>query len=195
MSDYTVIADVGRTLVKLLQDEDRMKGLVDKDKIYLSSPAEMEEDGSPRLSLFLYQVTPNAHLRNEEMPPLDATTMQYPSLILDLYYMLTPYARTRENELQILGRVMQIFHDNAILKGSVLQESLAGTSEELRIVPHPVPLEELNRLWNSFPEKPYKLSVCYIVTPVRIDATRRIKVTRVKVMDADYYRVKKASTP
>lgn len=175
MGDYTVIADVGQTLIELLREN--TEDLVDPASIILSSPGDIEPQDSPRLSLFLYQVVENAYLRNQEMSALDSTTMQYPPLTLDLCYMLTSYGfaqivdrsdRTME-EHKVLGRAMRILYDNAILKGSVLRGSLAGSSEELRVTLLPVSLEELNRLWNSFPEKTYKLSVCYIVTPVRID--------------------------
>jgi hypothetical protein len=201
MSDYTVIADVGETLVDLLKDN--MQNLITPASIILSSPEETEAQDNPRLSLFLYQIVNNAYLKNQDMQAGNSTTMKYPPLTLDLYYMLTSYGssqitdrtdRTVE-EHKVLGRAMQILHDNAILKGSVLRGALAGTSEELRLTLHPVPLEELNRLWNSFPDKPYKLSACYMVTPVKIDATRRAEVSRVLERDSNYYQIKKVSTP
>lgn len=201
MSDYTVIADVGETLTYLLRES--MQGLITPASIVLSSPGEFEGQDYPRLSLFLYQVVENAHLKNQERQALNSTTLQYPPLTLDLYYMLTSYGspqiadRTDRaiEEHKVLGRAMQVFYDNAIIRGSVLKGSLAGTSEELRLTHHPIPLEELNRLWNSFPDKPYKTSVCYLVTPVRIDATRQMEVRRVVERDSGYHQMKKVSTP
>jgi hypothetical protein len=38
---------------------------------------------------------------------------------------------------------MQIFYDNAILRGSVLHESLVG--EELRLILNPLSMDELNK--------------------------------------------------
>jgi hypothetical protein len=200
MSDYTVIADVGETLVGLLRDN--MQDMIASASIVLSSPGEVEAQDSPRLSLFLYQVVEDAYLKNQEMQALNPSTSLYPPLTLDLYYMLTSYGSSRIadrtdraiEEHTVLGRAMRVFYDNAIIKGSVLKRSLAGTSEELRLILHHVSLEELNRLWTSFPDKSYKLSVCYMVTPVKIDATRTMEVKRVIERDAGYYQMKKAST-
>ena len=65
MSDYTVIADVGETLVDLLKDN--MQNLITPASIILSSPGETEAQDNPRLSLFLYQIVENAYLKNQDM--------------------------------------------------------------------------------------------------------------------------------
>ena len=201
MSDYTVIADVGETLIDLLRED--MQDLISPASIILFSPGEMEAPDYPRLSLFLYQVIENSYLKNQEMQALDSTTMQYPPMTLDLYYMLTSYGsshiadRTDRaiEEHKVLGLAMRIFYDHAILKGSVLRGSLAGTNEELRLTYYPASLEELTKLWNSFPDRSYKPSACYMVTPVKIDTTRRMEVRRAIERDIGYYQIKKASAP
>ncbi len=57
----------------------------------LASPGEIEENDDVRLSLFLYQVLENVHLKNQEMQIKDPTTLTFPPIALDLYYMLTSY--------------------------------------------------------------------------------------------------------
>jgi len=192
MADYTVVADVGSTLIKLLQDN--MGDLIaDPDHIVLCSPGEIE-DNSTRLSLFLYQVIENEHLKNQEMRQLDPTKLQYKPVTVDLLYMMTAYSPlnnlTQKNieEHKILGRAMQIFYDNAILRGSALQGSLVGTDAELRIILTTVAMENLPMMWNSF-DKPYKPSVFYQVTPVPIDSSRRSDVQRVIEKDTRYYQM------
>ena len=170
MSDYTVIADVGKTLIELL--EDNIKD--DIDQITLSSPEDVKSE--KELSLFLYQVTENAYLKNQEMQMVNSTKLEYPPLSLSLFYLVTPHTKTREKDHRILGKVMQIFYDNSILRGSVLQGSLAG--EELRLILNPLSMEELNKIWNVM-SKSYELSVCYEVTPVRIESMREREVKRV----------------
>jgi hypothetical protein len=167
MSDYTVIADVSETLLKLLRD--RLAGLVASDHVALVSPAEIELDTSPWLALYLYQVGENPHLKGQEPMRVDALTLQHPPVTLDLSYLVVPYAQTRENEHQILGRVVQILGSDAVLQGSHLQGSLAGTQEALRVTWQPLPMEEMLRLWTGFYSKPFKLSLCYQVSPVRVD--------------------------
>ncbi len=201
MADYTAIADAGETLIELLREH--MQDMVNPSSIILSSPGEIEAQDSPRLCLFLYQVVESPYLKGREMQALNSTTMQYPPLILDLYYMLTSYGspqiadrteRTIE-EHKVLARAMNVFYDNAILRGSVLRGSLAGTSEELKVTLHPISLDEVKGLWNSFPDKPFKLSVCYMVTPVKIDSTRLVEARRVIEKETGYHQVRKVSNP
>ena len=37
----------------------------------------------------------------------------------------------------------------------------------------------MNRLWGIFPNKPYRLSVAYLVTPVKVPSARIIQMKRV----------------
>lgn len=188
MSDYTAIADVGKTLKKLLWDHLKEDNIIrsmiaSEDQITLSSPEDIEPD--KKLSLFLYQVTENAYLKNNEMQIVNPTKQKYPPLSLNLFYLVTPHIQNRENDHIILGKVMQIFHDNSILRGSVLQGSLVGGREELRLMLSPLSVEDLDKLWNVvFKSKPYKLSVCYEVTPVQIESLREREVKRITEREA-----------
>jgi hypothetical protein len=191
MGDYRAIADVGETLITLLRDN--MSDLVNPNSIVLLSPAEVE-DQSIRLTLFLYSIMENPHLKNQEMRNISPTELGYPPLTLDLYYLLTAYASTQipdrtEQTLEqhrILGRAMRIFYDNAILSGTILQGSLEGTSEELRIVLNPISLDDLTKIWSAFQEVGYRLSVSYLVTPTNIDSTRDMSMQRVVSKEMNY---------
>jgi len=193
MSDYTAIADVGETLKKLLwdniKDDNTAKSIIESEnQIALSSPEEIESNA--KLSLFLHQVTENAYLNNQEMPIVNSTKLKYPPLSLNLFYLVTPHTQNRENDHIILGKVMQIFYDNSILRGSVLQGSLADDSEELRLILNPLSMDELNKIWNVMSKsKPYKLSVCYEVTPVRIESMREREVKRVIERELEKYQI------
>lgn len=168
MSDHTVLADVGETLLAILRTN--MAGLVATDHVTLGSPSDLELDTSPWLALYLFQVTKNPQLNNEPPSRPDPEHALRPPVVVDLQYLLIPYAQTRENEAQILGRAMQVFADYPVLSGSWLQGSLAGSGEALRVSLQAIPLDEMVRLWTAFVGKPYKLSVAYFVTPVRIDS-------------------------
>ncbi len=86
MSDYRAIADLGETLIELLRDN--MQDLIPRrESIVMASPGEIEANDDVRLSLFLYQVLENIHLKNQEMQIKDPTTLKFPPIALDLYYM------------------------------------------------------------------------------------------------------------
>lgn len=192
------IRDVGETLVRLLRSEIAGPGgLVDGDEIALASPADGLQQGI-RLTLFLYSVTPSVALRNEAPRPVSPDREQRPPLPLDLYYLLTVYPREAAQDPlgpddgaldahHLLGAAMQVFHDRGILSGSQLQGDLPPETE-LRLTLQPITVEDLTRLWSVFPDNPYRTSVSYLVTPVRIASRSELVTQRVveKQTDADH---------
>lgn len=190
MSNYTVIAEVGNILVRLLTDAMKEEFRDDVPEILLESPKDITEskDTSKRqLSLFLYRVLENHDLKNQPMQTINSDKLKYPPLSLSLYYMLTPYCKDRSDEHRLLGKAMQVFYDHSILEGSDLVEgtSLAGSDEELRVTLNPMPMNEVTEVWNAL-TTPYRLSVCYEVTPVKIDSTRTYEGARVIEKDLEY---------
>lgn len=177
MSDYTVIGDITNTILALFKHD--TGGLLPQGSIIPASPADISDDTQPLLSFFLYQVNENPHLKNEGMLETNTGALRYPPLALNLYYLLTAYASSRETEQQILGRAMQILHDNAIIRGSLLQGTLASTFEEIVVNINSVTLDDMNKLWSLFSGKPYRLSVTYRVSTALIDSTRERAAGRV----------------
>jgi len=185
IADFAVIADVGETLIELLREN--MKDLINPDSIMLISPGDIEGSDTVRLSLFLYQVTENAHMKNQEMMNIGSIGLKNPPLTLDLYYMLTSHPstgiqdkteRTKE-EHSVLGKAMQVLNDNSLLKGSVLRGSLAENNEELRMTLTTLNLDDMTKIWTTFQDKLFRPSLCYLVTPVKIDSSREKQVKRV----------------
>lgn len=181
MSDYRVLQDLTLHLRQLLfqglTGDDEVSGnFTSINTISLASPAQLA-DGSgsgvsqPLLSLYLYQVLPNAHLNNRPLVPVSPGEQRYPPLSLDLFYLLTPLSTSPEDNLVILGRSMQILAANAIVQASFLDSDLRPSRPEVRVMINPVNLEELTRIWNAFNQS-YQLSVCYQVHVVSIDTAR-----------------------
>lgn len=185
MSDYTAIADVGETLVELLREN--MQDIIPSDSISLVSPGEIEGKDNIRISLFLFQIEENIYLRNLDMEVLGPSKLKAPPLALDLYYMLTSYPssgiqdrteRTAE-EHRILGRAMQVLHDNPILTGSVLKGSLSAYDTELHVINSALSLDDMTKIWSTFKDKSFRPSVCYQITPVKIESSLEKKIRRV----------------
>lgn len=182
MSNFTVIGDIGETLKKLLEN-DPWEGIAEasKPEISMKSPKEVEEEGTTinKVSLFLYHIQINPYLRSQEPPVNNDTAFKIPPLVLDLNYLVTPYSDNKTDEKIILGKVMQIFHDNATLQGSLLQGDLAGSDDGFRLLLNTVALEDLARVWDAFQDVAYRLSVVYMIPGVSIDSTRTFDVQRV----------------
>ncbi|MBO7743567.1 DUF4255 domain-containing protein [Paenibacillus sp. MWE-103] len=166
------IADVGRTLLLLLQDG--MKDMVpNANQIVLHSPAEIVASNI-RLTLFLYNILENPYMRYQNGMLPTTAAYKLPPLVLDLHYMLTAYSaaqnlteRTLE-EHQLLGRAMSVLHNHASLGGAALQGSLTGSEQELRVTLDPVPVPELSDIWTAFSDNNLRPSVCYVVSPLII---------------------------
>jgi len=187
VSDFTAIADVGETLKKLLED-DPWAGILPIPEVTFKSPKEIKDDGGStnKISLFLYQIHENPHLRNEEPLRVDDAHLRTQPQALELLYLVTPYSDDKTQEKYILGKVMQIFYDHAILTGTTLQGGLAGSTEEIRLLFNPMSLDDLTKIWSAFQDVAYRLSVGYLVTPVMIDSTRQTGMQRVLLKEFNH---------
>lgn len=187
MSNYLAIATVTETLRQLLD------GTVGVDlsgaKVTLGRPNGVGTGGSsaePTINLYLYQVTPNAALRNADLPTrgADGSLRQRPRVALDLHYLVSFYGDEGECVPQrLLGSAVRTFHAQSVLTRQMIQDALAHTSftflaasnlaEEVELVkftPLSLSLEELSKLWSVFFQTPYALSVAYQGTVVLIES-------------------------
>jgi hypothetical protein len=190
MSDYSIVAELGDSLVALLFSElnadPQMRALIDsEDRISLESPADLENNNSVRLSIYLYRIVENAYLKNRF--PLEGRggTQRKPPLTLDLYYLITPLVGTPREQQIVLGKTMQVLYDRAILESPDLEGSLGQSGEEIRLVLNPVSLEELTRVWQAL-EIPYRLSVCYIARVAIVESDQERFVAPVVFQRALY---------
>ncbi len=205
MSDFTVIGVTGGILKKLLQDkisESFVGNYNWDDAVSLLSPKDMEVATPNHISIFLYHIIENGYMKNQPIVRNGARLVNYPPLSLNLYYLLTPYVITTQNNSEslgvhtLLGRAMQAFYDNAILEGTALLDALpAGQKdyyeniEELKITLNPVSLDDLTKLWGSL-DTPMRLSVCYEVRVIMIDSKRTKETKRVAEKKAHYQQIK-----
>lgn len=188
MENFTILRDVSESLRAFLRQN--IPELSEEDSIIFDSPAELKTANTTKLSFFLYHIVENSYLRNAEQEFTESNQMKNPPLIIDLFYLITPFAQTRETEYIILERIMRLFHDVCVLKGPMLQGSLeASGNHEIRIVSNPIPLEELNRLWERFHDKPFKLSVSYLLSPVRIPSEIKRDISIVKKRYVDVHTI------
>jgi hypothetical protein len=176
MGDYTVLAEVGESLVGVLWEEiqiDRqVNSLIDNEnRISLDSPFDLQNNDSVKLSIYLYRITENASLKNQFPVQGNGAQLRKPPLTLDLHYLVTPLVGTVGDQQIILGKVMQVFYDRSILQGTDLVGSLVASGEEVRVILNPVALEETTRVWQAM-EMSYRLSLVYLVRVAMVDSRR-----------------------
>jgi hypothetical protein len=191
MSTYKAIAAVSATLKTLL--EDRMEVTV---PITLAPP-DVPVTGftGRRANLYLYRVSENAALKNQEIPGQGhPAAYGHPPLSLNLHYLLTTYPNNEktpdaDREAQeVLGDAMRVLHDFAILTPELrdkdnaakrlLDPALLGAFEHLRITLEPTSLDELSKIWTATPQANFRRSVSYEVMVVQIESRRMRRPAR-----------------
>jgi Pvc16 N-terminal domain len=155
-----------------------------ENNIVLSNPAQPVGANQTRsLSLWLYQVVINEHLRNAPTIRLDETRERYPPLSLNLWYLLTPSTGNDEGDQLVLGKAMQILYDQSVL---MMQNGPGlGASEEFHIYLAQRTIEEMAEVWEAM-QQPYRLSVAYEVRAVSIRSQREFGSERVVKRVSDF---------
>lgn len=186
MASSDVLASVSRTLVNRLTEGLSSLPGNPPPRAELHDLA-TEPDKSPAVvTLFLYDIVEEATVRNRaktvQQQPGGQYQVRKQPLGLCLHYMLTAWAGSRNTEQLILGRVMQVLYDDAILDGPELRGALAGTPNELRISLSTMQLDDRARIWWAI-NLPYHLSINYEVRVVDIDSTSLTSSAPVQVRD------------
>ena len=173
MSSHTVISEVSNLLRTILQ-----QGLGKQD-VDLNNPG---DDAAERtLSIWLYQVTPNEHLRNANNIRATGEVVEHITpLPLDLYYLLTPSMANESTNQVTLGRALQVLYDN-----SIITLNAGANTEELHLSICQRSIEELAKVWEAL-HTPYRLSVCFEVRVVRIDSERTLQAGRILERATDF---------
>ncbi len=186
MTDFRAIADVSRSLMRLLQDRMLTGAAV------TIAPPDQTVDGfdGARVNLYPLQVIENAGLKNDDGARAGSPgSPGRPPLWLNIRYMLTSHggsenqANSDLNAQEILGDAMQVLHEY----GNVMRETraisiappedeepilvaaLRNEVERIKLVLHPATLEDVTKVWSALSERNLRRSVFYEVTVVRID--------------------------
>jgi hypothetical protein len=187
---HLVIAEVSECLRHTLwlgikEDPVTSQLVTSESNIVLSNPAQtaLPQGVVRQMSLWLYHVTPNEHLRNSPFArrkdPNDLNNddeLFYPPLVVNLLYLLTPSIQgdgggnDQLADQRLLGRAMQILHDQSVLP--LHSRETPGEGSELHLSLAPRTIDEIAQVWEAM-QQPYRLSVCYEVRVARIDSLRR----------------------
>ncbi len=182
MSNFLAIATVTETFRQILDaaaDASKISGAVATALRPTTGTVGLPLVG---VNLYLYQVTPNAALRNADPPNRrsDGTILEAPQIALDLDYLLTFYGKDQNLEPQrLMGSILQFLNSRPLLTRKNIQDvkqsvSTLSTStlddqvELVRLRMIPMTLEELSKLWSVFFQTPYVLSVVYRASVVLI---------------------------
>jgi hypothetical protein len=173
---YTALRATSRTLAKFLdtkfQADPLLSGFFGGGMVVsLATPQEMNEKPAEGLSVWLYRIIRDEQRLNDPPARISVSELQPAPLPVRLHYLITPVTNQQtgdpETEQLILGKVLQLFHSQSVLRGADLQAEFSGTETELRVRLEPQSLDEITRVWEAL-EGSYQLSVSYEVSVVNI---------------------------
>jgi hypothetical protein len=113
---------------------------------------------------------------------------------LNLHYLLTAYGDGNNDLLahRILASAMRVLHEKSMLTREIIHDTIqpgAGIQpiaeiegsdlenqvELVKLVPQPLSLEEITKLWSSFFQAHYRISVAYQATVVLLESEKEPK--------------------
>ncbi len=195
MSSSTAIGSVSQSLRNLLLGE-----MILRPRVRVTILGPDERGGNRRVNLFLYKVQESPPLKNLDwqVKNNDSTRIVPPPLSLNLYYLMTPYARNDpetgdSTAHEYLGDAMRVFYENPIIPQEYLVDELKESREQFKIILNTLDLDQLSNVWTTFSE-PYRLSVPYEVSVVQLDMlserekimARRVREIGVPTIKAPY---------
>lgn len=129
--------------------------------------AEDTDDFNTSVSLYLYRIIINEHIRNT--PATRTGSGEQVPLSVDLHFMLSVWADSAAAEHSICAWVMSQLHQHPIMDVSSLTEEGGWLKEDVvHIIPAELSNEDLMRIWDAIAPY-YRLSVSYIARVIRID--------------------------
>ncbi|WIX99166.1 DUF4255 domain-containing protein [Amycolatopsis mongoliensis] len=180
MSNYLAVAQATEALrlflARRVQADVPFAVQVLAQKPFTEPPAE------PTITVFLYEVVPNASARNLDAPTrsADGTLLTRPQAAIDLHYLISFYGHDTELQPQkLLGSVVRHLHTDAALltedleaaaaSPALLGGDLAASPQRVRLTPTKLDVDDLYKLWTMLIQVPYALSVLYAGTLVLLD--------------------------
>jgi hypothetical protein len=175
VATYQAITSIGQALIGLLERAcPKPEFAAAQFALYQASDF---TGAQPRVnegvSLYLYRVATNGprNLPNRVAP--DGTKF-LPPLSVDLYYLVTPWAKTPERQQLLLGWAMRALEDSRVVPAGLLNDQAAGPGvfrpdEDVELVSEPLSLADMYNIWDPF--KPVmQLSAAYMVRQLEIDS-------------------------
>jgi hypothetical protein len=193
LGNFTIISAVTTILQNILQREvqDEVGTILN---VSARAPHTIKSDPDDNgLNIYLFLVTNNSGYSNLDLPRRDSNyrLISNPLLGLDLHYLLTPFTNDNDEILsqQILASTMRILHENSVLTKSllkkefelieasdphnkILKSGLKEQVESVKIMHKPLSVEELTKLWSSYSQTNYRLSIAYLAMPILIESIK-----------------------
>ncbi len=182
MALYTAIAAVGTAIANLLKDASRTE--FPQAQFKLLQAADFNTNNllpTPEgATIFLYKTAISTHRRN--LPPrTNSQGVRYkPSMPVDLFFLITPWATDAEKQLRLLGWIMRVLEDSSIIPAALLNEleqngAIFDQAESVELFFEPLSLADMAVLWENLKQVKLLPSITYVARVVLLDSLTQIK--------------------
>jgi hypothetical protein len=175
VASRNAIAAVGQAVLGLLRDA-CPRGEFPTASFELYQSASFLKPMEEGISFYLYRVTVNGSRRNVR-PRVDASgARRHAPLPVDLFYMLTPWARSAERQHRLLGWAMRTLEETPTLPSGVLNHYAApehdtfAPDETVTVIQDQISIQDMFNLWD-FAKHNIQVSVTYAVRLVAIESS------------------------
>jgi len=173
LATYHAIAAIGQAILGLLEQA-RPGSEFAGAQFELYQATNFHTPMDEGVSLFLYNASVSTARRH--LPPRvlrDGRTIRN-TLPLDLYYLLTTWAKTAEKQHNLLAWAMRTIEDTPTLAASLLNHygPEPGTfwpDETVTLVNEPITLQDIYNIW-EINKQNMQVSVAYVARVVPIDS-------------------------
>lgn len=189
MATYHAITATSQAILGLLESA-CPKPEFEGAKFELYQAKDFQNPMDEGVSLYLYRLASSSR-RN--LPPRLGPNGEKlrPPLPLDLYYMLTTWAKKGDKQQRLLGWCIRELGDFPILPANLLnyygpEQHTFQLNETVELVFEPLSLQDISNLWE--PLKPnLQASAMYVARMVSIDSTIEIPTSgEVQIRNFDY---------
>jgi hypothetical protein len=175
LASYHAISAISQAIVSLLKTARPASEFPNID-VKLFQAKDVQNVGDfEGVSLFLYRV-PVSGARRQMPPGIGPGGRPFkPALPVDLYYLLTPWAKTAEMQHLLLGWAMRTIEDSPSLPPSLLNAHFPNerpfrSGETVELIHDTLSVQDLNNIWEILGKHNVQVSATYVVRVVPIDS-------------------------
>lgn len=185
MADYSIIADVSSSVLKIFRESLCPELIASPESIALVTPT--DKNGDFQLGMFLYDIKELSEYRSN-IPHVGHDNMRrFPDFPLTLSYLLFTNSKAQiaagaDMEQRILGKAIQAIRDNSTVNLKGTNPYLGDYEETTGISVVNLNFEDKSKIWSAL-STPYQVGVYFAVSPVFITPQRVIETVRVTKTD------------
>ncbi len=194
MASFRAIGAVGEALRRMLEDacpRSESSGFPRAEFAIIQAGQLLTTPMKEGISLFLYRVSVNGSGRNRGSRVSKDGHRLKPSLPLDLYYLLTPWAASAVKQQNLLGWAMRTLEDTPILPSGLLnhagpEHETFAPAEAVEFGIEQMSIRDTAEVWEALKAN-WQLSVAYVARSVAIDSELEFNEgPRVRSREFDY---------